>query len=124
MTFDIEINGRARVVSVERAAAGRYRVTVDGTPHLIDAERVGSFGLSLLMDGGVSRDVQIAPGGAPGEMLVRLDGRTAAGPRPTVVRTPGVNRRWSRQCQAVSFVCWSPGATTWRRVRASSLLKR
>jgi biotin carboxyl carrier protein len=78
MTFDIEINGRARVVSVERAAAGRYRVTVDGTPHLIDAERVGSFGLSLLMDGGVSRDVQIAPGGAPGEMLVRLDGRTAA----------------------------------------------
>ena len=78
MTFDIEINGRARIVSVERAAAGRYRVTVDGRAQLVDAARVGHFGLSLLMDGaaGASRDVQVAPGSAPGELLVRLDGRT------------------------------------------------
>ena len=78
MTFDVEINGRARVVSIERAAAGRYRVTVDGRAHLVDAARVGQFGLSLLMDGdgGASRDVQVAPAGPPGEMLVRLDGRT------------------------------------------------
>ncbi len=78
MTFDIEINGRVRTVSVERASAGRYRVIVDGQAHLVDAARIGSFGLSLLMDGdgGVQRDVQISPGGAPGEILVRLDGLT------------------------------------------------
>ena len=76
MTFDIEINGRTRTVSVERAAAGSYRVSVDGRAHVIDAARIGTFGLSLLIDGasGVSREVQISPGGGPGEMLVRLDG--------------------------------------------------
>ena len=78
MTFDIDINGSGRVVSVERAGAGRYRVIVDGRPHDVDAARVGSFGLSLLLDGdsGVSREVQVAPSGGPGEVLVRIDGRT------------------------------------------------
>ena len=78
MTFDIEINGRSRTVSVERAAAGRYRVAVDGRAHVVDAARIGSFGLSLLFDGdqNVSRDVQVTPGSAPGEILVRLDGLT------------------------------------------------
>lgn len=76
MTFDIEIHGRSRTVSVERAGAGRYRVSVDGRLHLVDAARIGSFGLSLLFDGasGVSREIQVAPGGAPGEALVRMDG--------------------------------------------------
>jgi len=73
MTFDIEINGRTRTVSVERAAAGRYRVSVDGRAQVIDAARIGTFGLSLLIDG-ASREVQISPAGGPGEMLVRLDG--------------------------------------------------
>jgi acetyl/propionyl-CoA carboxylase alpha subunit len=78
MTFDIEINGRARTISVERAAAGRYRVIVDEHAHVVDAARIGSFGLSLLMDdAGVSRDVQISPGSAPGELLVHLDGLSA-----------------------------------------------
>ena len=78
MTFDIDINGSSRVVSVERAGAGRYRVVVDGRPHEVDAARVGSFGLSLLLDGdsGVSREVQVTPAGGPGELLVRIDGRT------------------------------------------------
>jgi len=75
MTFDIDINGRARTISVERASAGRYRVVLDGHAHMVDAARIGSFGLSLLMDGtGASREVQISPAGAPGEMLIRLDG--------------------------------------------------
>ena len=80
MTFDIDVNGRNRMVSVERAAAGRYRVVVDGRPHDVDAARVGSFGLSLLLDGdsGVSREVEVAPAGGPGEMLVRIDGRLVA----------------------------------------------
>jgi biotin carboxyl carrier protein len=80
MTFDIDVNGRNRMVSVERAADGRYRVVVDGRPHDVDAARVGSFGLSLLLDGdsGVSREVEVAPAGGPGEMLVRIDGRIVA----------------------------------------------
>jgi biotin carboxyl carrier protein len=79
MTFEVDVNGRNRVVSVERAAAGRYRVVVDGRPHDVDAARVGSFGLSLLLDGGsVSREVEVAPAGGPGEMLVRIDGRIVA----------------------------------------------
>jgi len=77
MTFDIEINGRARTVSVDRAAGGRYRVSVDGHAHVVDAARIGSLGLSLLLDGdGASREIQISPGNAPGEMLVRLEGRS------------------------------------------------
>jgi biotin carboxyl carrier protein len=78
MTFDIDVNGRSRMVSVEPAAASRYRVVVDGRPHDIDVARVEAFGLSLLLDGdgGVSREVQVAPAGPVGLMLVRIEGRT------------------------------------------------
>jgi biotin carboxyl carrier protein len=80
MTFDIGVNGRSRMVSVERAAASRYRVVVDGRPHEIDVARVETFGLSLLLDGDgggrVSREVQVAPAGPVGLMLVRIEGRT------------------------------------------------
>ncbi len=78
MTFDVEINGRGRTVSIERSATGRYRVTIDGRAQDVDAVRVGALGLSLLLNGasGVSRDVQVAPAGCNGELLIRLDGRT------------------------------------------------
>ena len=78
MTFVVEINGRGRTISIEHATGGRYRVIVDGRPHVIDAARVGSFGLSLLFDGEdrSSREVQVSPGGAPGEMLVGIDGKS------------------------------------------------
>ncbi len=80
MTFDIEVNGRSRLVSVERAGAGRYRVVIDGHPREVDAARVANFGLSLLLDSGsgISREIEVAPAGGPGEMLVRLEGRVAA----------------------------------------------
>ena len=78
MTFDVEINGRSRRVSVERLAPDQYRITVDGRAHDVDAARAGTLGLSLLLDGMRSRDVQIAPASAPGEMLVRLEGRTVS----------------------------------------------
>ncbi len=80
MTVEVEINGRGRTVSVERIAIGRYRVTVDGQPHAIDVARIGALGLSLLFEGaeGVSRDVQVAPAGRAGALLIRIDGRIAA----------------------------------------------
>lgn len=78
MTFEIDVNGRTRTVSIERAAAGKYRVLLDGVPREVDAARVGVHGLSLLVDGeqGVSREVQVTPGGARGELLITLAGRT------------------------------------------------
>lgn len=51
MTFEIDVEGRTRTISVERIGrAGRYRVAVDGHPHVVDAVRIGEFGLSLLVD--------------------------------------------------------------------------
>jgi biotin carboxyl carrier protein len=95
MTFEVEINGRVRAVSVDRAdRPGLYRVTLDGHSHLVDAARAGEYGLSLVAaDGSVpvspraspekvtiprSTDIQIAPGSTPGELLVNLAGRTVA----------------------------------------------
>jgi biotin carboxyl carrier protein len=100
MTFEVEVAGRLRTVSVERTdAAGRYRVTIDGTAHVVDAVRVGEYGLSLLLSAGDSGDigvrtgfdpgltpsaemrrsseVDVAPGASAGEWLVTLDGRIA-----------------------------------------------
>lgn len=80
MTFEIDINGRTRSVAVERTTAGHYRVLVDGVAREVDAERVGRYGLSLLVNGtsGASREVSVAPGTARGEILVGLEGRTVA----------------------------------------------
>jgi biotin carboxyl carrier protein len=80
VTFEIEVNGRMRRVSVERPGPGRYHVNVDGIVHEVDAARVGDYGLSLLLDGGsgTSREVFVTPAGAQGELLVGLDGRTVA----------------------------------------------
>lgn len=81
MTFEVDVNGRTRSVSVERlAGSSRFRVTVDGRAHDVDAVRIGEFGLSLLADGeaAVSREITVAPSGARGALLVGLDGRTVA----------------------------------------------
>ena len=80
MTFEIDLNGRTRSLSIERKADGRFRVLLDGNAHELDVSRVGAFGLSLLLDGesGVSREVQVAPGTTRGELLVSMAGRTVA----------------------------------------------
>ena len=77
MTFEVDINGRSRTVSVEPAAPGRYRVTVDAQPHDVDAARVGTLGLSLFVDAAerASHDVQVAPAARTGDLLIRIDGR-------------------------------------------------
>ena len=77
MTFEIELNGRGRTVSIERAGADRYRVTVDGVAAIVDARRSGESGVSLLFPEESHRGVaiQFAPGQAPGELLAYLGGR-------------------------------------------------
>jgi biotin carboxyl carrier protein len=86
MTFEIELTGRARPVTIEAAGTGpspelgrgRYRVSVDGHARVVHVARVGEFGLSFIADGdsGASREVQVAPGTRRGELLVSLAGRT------------------------------------------------
>jgi biotin carboxyl carrier protein len=80
MTFEIELNGRTRRVSIERAGAepGRFTVDVDGTTKVVDAQRIGEFGISLLFPGDshAGTAIDLAPGSAPGEVLAHLAGRT------------------------------------------------
>jgi acetyl/propionyl-CoA carboxylase alpha subunit len=92
MTFEIEVAGRARAVSVERIEPGRFRVVLDGRAHVVNAARIGDFGLSLLLEGdaGASREIQVVPAGA-GDMLATLDGRTVH---------VGINGRRSRRGSA------------------------
>lgn len=79
MTFEIEIAGRLRIVGVEKAPGGRYRVLLDGQPRELDAARVGRYGLSLLnRETSASREVQVTPAAARGELLISLSGRTVA----------------------------------------------
>jgi biotin carboxyl carrier protein len=79
MTFEVEVNGRTRSVSIERAGDRRFRVSVDGEVTLVEAQRSGSYGLSMLFPerGCETAQVSIAPGAAQGELLAYLDGRTA-----------------------------------------------
>lgn len=105
MMFEIDVRGRTRSVSIERIGrAGQYRVTFDGRSHDVDARRTGEYGLLVAADtfppkvpaaradkpredtrlrsaGGnvpATYEVFVTPGRAPGEVLVSLDGRTAA----------------------------------------------
>jgi biotin carboxyl carrier protein len=49
MTFEVEVAGRVRTVSIEPAdRPGRFHVTVDGRTHLLDVARTGGYGLSVL----------------------------------------------------------------------------
>ncbi len=79
-TFDVEVNGRSRTVSVDRTAPGRFLVRVADRSRDVEAVRVGSFGLSLLLDGptGISREIQVVPTSVRGELLVGMEGRTVA----------------------------------------------
>jgi biotin carboxyl carrier protein len=94
VTFEIEIDGAAKVVTVETLAPRRYRIVIDGVASEVSAERVGEYGLSILANGegqaaDASREVQVVPSGVRGELLVTLAGRTV----PVVVN--GRTRRRS-----------------------------
>ena len=136
MTFEIDVNGRTRTVAIERTRAGRYRVSLDGAPPTeLDAARVGAYGLSLLDAAtGRSRDVQVAPGSARGELLVSLGGRTVVaavnGRRSGRAGADGAGAAHGRsspsprRCRAASSACSSPPVTRWPRGRGSSSSRR
>ncbi len=73
MLFDVEINGRACQVSVEREE-GRYRVTVGGRTHLVDSARVDERTVSLILLGqhASSYEVGILETAEPDELEVYL----------------------------------------------------
>jgi biotin carboxyl carrier protein len=94
MTFEIELDGKRREVSIEPAGHGRFRVVVlsseapegsAGTAppsakneaRIVAAERTSEFGLALTLDerSGTSREITVTPG-SNGEFLVGLEGRT------------------------------------------------
>ena len=72
------MNGKARSVSVERAGSpDRFRVTIDGRTTIVDSQRSGEYGLSLLFPDAshAGTRVSLAPGSVPGEMFAYLAGR-------------------------------------------------
>ncbi|HTI36686.1 MAG TPA: biotin/lipoyl-containing protein [Vicinamibacterales bacterium] len=77
-SFNIDVNGRSRSVTIERLRPGRFRVVVDGHAEFVDAERIGDFGVSLLFPeaGHESGAVQLAPTASPGERLAVWRGAT------------------------------------------------
>lgn len=75
MTFEIEVGGQLRTVSVEAigtaaTTGGEFRLTIDGQPVQVHA-RATSNGLSLVMDDHRQLDVDLVEG-ARGEWLVQL----------------------------------------------------
>ena len=74
MQYDIEVNGRIRQVSVERAG-GRFAVSVDGRTRDVDARRLDARTVSLIVGPGATYDVGIVPDvatGAAGTLRVRV----------------------------------------------------
>jgi biotin carboxyl carrier protein len=84
MTFEIDVNGRTRSVSVEPVAGttSRYRIGVEGKEHTVDAREVDESTLSLILldKGGACHDVELVETEIAGELLVRtFDGLLKVG---------------------------------------------
>ena len=77
MTYEVEINGRMRTVSVERAGSA-YVVAVDGQQHRLDVTPINGA-ISLILDDGRSYEVSIgeSPGGS-GNLTVHVNGRVVS----------------------------------------------
>jgi biotin carboxyl carrier protein len=95
VTFDVELAGRTRSVVVDPVPGrpGRYRVAIDGRPHVVDAARTDEFALSLLLgrsdnvaegasapsaDARASVELGVTPGADPGDVLIAMGGRVVA----------------------------------------------
>jgi biotin carboxyl carrier protein len=92
VTYEIEVGGRMRRVTLTRAGDG-FAVALDGRTWRIDAARVDANTLSLIVDGAENEkagfEVTIAPGQAAGQLTVQI------GAVPVTVGIDG-HRRWSR----------------------------
>jgi len=111
LTYEIEIAGRIRRVSVRREGGG-FAVAVDGRSFHVDAARTDPHSLSLIVDDGpvpgTSLDVAVADGASNGRLTVQvgalpipvtMNGRrgwrsrqaasTAAGPQRIATPMPG-----------------------------------
>jgi biotin carboxyl carrier protein len=81
MTFEIEVGGHTRTVSVERAGPPdhRFRVTLDGHARIVDAVSVEDDTLSLIFPGegrSESHEIGFTDGLQPAEVDVYLHGGT------------------------------------------------
>ena len=94
MQYEVTIGTRTRRVLVQRAGT-QWRVTLDGTPHLVHAARIDEATLSLLLAGAEGtpavRSVRavVAPRIAGGDLDVHVNGRHVA----ATVRSAGAGRR-------------------------------
>ncbi len=82
MTFEVDVNGRLCSVALERDGSepGRFRATVDGETRLVDAARVGDFGVSLVFADREqqSATVYLSAGANRGEVFAHLRGVATA----------------------------------------------
>jgi len=116
VTFEIEVGGRTRTVSVEAVTTvgldgGLFRVRIDGVAHEVDA-RTTELGITLAhMDSGRSADVAVTYGAAscccncrrPTSPLWWTHGGSAAGvPGPW---PPRASIGCWRRCRDASFGC-------------------
>jgi len=73
--YEVEVRGRVRQVTVHRAG-DTFDVSVDGRSWRVDAVRVGTRNMSLIIESGLPRaasyDVGFAPDAATGLLYVRV----------------------------------------------------
>lgn len=101
MQYEVQVNGRLRQVTLVRRD-DRFVVTIENQQWVVDAARVGTHLLSLLIDGvqpgagpAVSREVSIATDPASGQFIVGL----GALPLPVSL---DARRKWGRKDDAAS----------------------
>lgn len=75
MRYEIEVGGRTREVTVERAGDG-FAVALDGRIWHVDASRVDPYTLSLILDNegenGAGVEVTVVPGGIAGQFTIQV----------------------------------------------------
>jgi biotin carboxyl carrier protein len=79
--YEIEVNGRARTVIVERSG-DRFAVSVDGQHFVVDAARAGADSLSMIVATAASGaacasyEATLTPNGVAGQLAVRIESTT------------------------------------------------